>query len=137
MSVLREEIRKMVRLEPPAEGAAAVAGAGGGFRAVLTVEPHLMVLPDHFPGHPILPGMCMVQAVLLAGAAARGVRDLRLTLLKSAKYLRPVEPGHRVIIEGRMNHGPEGVLAIKAKLSLDGQAVADFSLEARPEGEAS
>ena len=131
MSVLREEIRKMVRLEPAEEA------GGAGFRAVLTVDPALEVFPDHFPGHPLLPGMCMVQAVLLAGAAARGVKDLRLTLLKNAKFMRPVEPGDRVILEGRMEDRPDGIVGIKAKLLVEGRSAAEFSLEARVEGEAS
>jgi 3-hydroxymyristoyl/3-hydroxydecanoyl-(acyl carrier protein) dehydratase len=121
MESLREQIRSMVRVEP----------REGGFRAVLTVDPKLSVLPDHFPARAILPGMCMVQAVLVAAAAARGVRDLRLTLLKNAKFMHPVVPGDQVVIEGRMEARPDGTEAIKAKLSMDERAVAEFSLQAR------
>jgi 3-hydroxyacyl-[acyl-carrier-protein] dehydratase len=127
-SILRDEIRKMVRLEP-------AAGGGGVFRAVMTVDPALVVFPDHFPGHPILPGMCMMQAVLAAGAAARGVKDLRLTTLKSAKFMRPMGPGDSVILEGRIDDRPDGLVGIKAKILMDGRSAAEFSLEARAEGE--
>ncbi len=122
MESLREQIRSMVRVEP----------REGGFRAVLTVDPSLSVLPDHFPGQPILPGMCMVQAVLVAAAAARGVRDLRLTLLKNAKFMHPVVPGDQVVIDGIMDARPDGIESIKAKLAMGAQAVAELSLQARP-----
>jgi 3-hydroxymyristoyl/3-hydroxydecanoyl-(acyl carrier protein) dehydratase len=121
MESLREQIRSMVRVE----------AREGGFRAELTVDPKLSVLPDHFPGQPILPGMCMVQAVLAAAAAARGVRDFRLTLLKNAKFMHPVLPGDQVVLEGRLEARPDGTEAIKAKLTKGAQAVAEFSLQAR------
>lgn len=121
MNALRKQIQSMVRVEP----------CEGGFCAVLTVDPALLVLPDHFPTQPILPGICMVQAVLLAAAAARGLPDLRMTLLKNAKFMRPVEPGDSVAMNGRIESKPGGVLAVKAKLQCRSQAVAEISLEAR------
>jgi 3-hydroxymyristoyl/3-hydroxydecanoyl-(acyl carrier protein) dehydratase len=104
----------------------------GGFRAIFNVDPGLLVLPDHFRGHPILPGMCMVQAVLLAGAAVLGVPDLRLGLLKNAKFQQPIRPGDQVVIDAKMVPGNSGEVAIKATLSAGDRSLAEISLVARP-----
>ena len=53
-------------------------------------------LPGHFPGNPIIPG-----AVLLSEAAQAIAQDLAAPgpmQVQSAKFLRPVRPGDRVLI---------------------------------------
>lgn len=121
MNPLREQIRSMLRVE----------AREGGFRATFNVGADLMVLPDHFRDHPILPGICMVQAILVAGAIARGVPDLRVTRLKNAKLMQPVQPGDEVIIDAEVTPGAQDDLAIKAKLFVGEQRRAEFSLTAR------
>lgn len=111
----------MLRVEP----------RDAGFRAVLDVGADLLVLPDHFPGNPILPGICMVQAILVAGAMIRGVNDLRLVRLKNAKMMQPIQPGDKVMIESDTTDTGEGEIHLKAKLVVAGQKRAEFSLIAR------
>jgi 3-hydroxymyristoyl/3-hydroxydecanoyl-(acyl carrier protein) dehydratase len=103
----------------------------GGFQATLQVDEQFVLLPDHFPGNPILPGMCMVQAVLLAAAAAMGENDLRLCTVKNAKLVQPVFPGDAVVIDADMRRDADGQIAIKAKLSSNGERRAEISLTAR------
>ena len=122
MNSLRQQIRSLLQVEP----------REGGFRAVFSVGPDLNVLPDHFPGQPILPGICMMQAVLLAGAARQGVADLHVRNLKNAKMMQPVWPGQKVIIDAEMTPADDGQFAIKAKLSVDDRRCAEFSLVAAP-----
>lgn len=122
MNSLREQIRSMLQVEP----------RDGGFRAVLRVDPKLKILPDHFRDHPILPGICMVQAVLLAGAARHGVADLHVRKLKNAKLLQPVQPGQQVVIDAQMTPTDGGDFLIKAKLSAEDRRCAEFSLVAGP-----
>ena len=122
MNALRQQIRSMLRVEQ----------REGGFRAVFAVGHDLMVLPDHFRESPILPGICMVQAILIAGASARGVEDLRLTRLKNAKLMQPVQPGDELVIDADMIFADSDELVIKAKLFVGEQRRAEFSLTARP-----
>ena len=110
----------MLRVEP----------RDGGFRAVFSVGADLMVLPDHFPGNPILPGICMVQAILVAGAMVKGAADLKLARLKNAKMMQPVQPGDEVVIEADVSEADAGP-AIKSKLLVGEQKRAEFSLVAR------
>ncbi|MGD0541808.1 MAG: hypothetical protein ABSB33_09855 [Tepidisphaeraceae bacterium] len=122
MNPVRKQIRSMLRVEE----------RDGGFRAWFDVEASLIVLGDHFPNRPILPGICMIQAVLLAGAVRQGVGDLRVLRLKNAKWLQPVEPGQQVVIDAEMIPASDGEFHVKAKLSISEKRCAEFSLVVRP-----
>ena len=50
----------------------------------------------HFPGNPIIPGALLLDHVLRAMALPEALREVR-----SAKFLRPVRPGDRVVIRWR------------------------------------
>jgi 3-hydroxyacyl-[acyl-carrier-protein] dehydratase len=120
MNAVREQIRSSLSTETRA----------GGFTARFTLQPDFLLLPDHFPAQPIFPGICMLQAVLLAAAAARAVPELHLRRLKNSKLLQPVRPGDEMTIDADMTEGAGGELAIKARLSVAGQKRAEFSLVA-------
>jgi len=120
MNRLRGEIRDMLQVEE----------RQGGFGAVLEVDAKLGVFPDHFRDGPILPGICLVHAVLLAGAQTRGVDELRIRVLKNLKLTQPVRPGQRVKIEAEMTPAGGNELAIKAKLSVGDRRCAEVSLVA-------
>jgi 3-hydroxymyristoyl/3-hydroxydecanoyl-(acyl carrier protein) dehydratase len=120
MNRLRGEIRDMLQVEKRT----------GGFRAALEVDANLSVLPDHFSDGPILPGICLVQAVLLAGAVSGGVDELRIRVLKTLKLMQPVRPGQRVVIDAEMTPAGGSDLAIKAKLSVGDRRCAEMSLVA-------
>ncbi len=120
MNPMRAQIRSLLEVEP----------RPGGFRAVFDMNESLMVLPDHFRDQPIMPGMCMIQLVLIAGGVAIGVDELRLAVLKNAKFVQPVLPGEQVIIDAEMTGGEDGLMAIKAKLSANDSRRAEINLTA-------
>jgi len=122
MASIREQIRSMLRVTP----------REGGFRAVFNVRTDLEILPDHFRDAPLLPGVCMVQAVLLAGAEAIGAADLRLLRLKTAKMMQPVLPGEEIVIDADLITDPSGDISIKARLFGGERRRAEFTLFARP-----
>ncbi len=103
----------------------------GGFRARLKVDPAFVLFPDHFSSQSIFPGICMLQAVLLAAGMARGLDELHLKQLKNSKLLQPVLPGDEVHIDGEMSGDDDGDVAIKARLFVADQRRAEFSLIAR------
>ena len=117
MNPLREQIRSLLRVEPRA----------GGFRAMFNMDTAVMVLPDHFPDQPIMPGMCMIQLVLIAAGEAHGDQEMRLRVLKNAKFVQPVLPGDQVLIDAEMTT-INGELAIKAKLSANDSRRAEINL---------
>ena len=72
-------------------------------------------LAGHFPEHPIMPGVILIEAVAqLAGIVAQSdpdhapLEDLRLTAVRQAKILGTACPGETLRIEarvvGRMGH---------------------------------
>ncbi len=122
MNPLRTKIGKMLKLER----------REGGFGAVLAVDGKLPIFPDHFPDQAILPGICLVQAVLLAGAASQGLEELRIRVLKNLKFMQPVRPGQSVSIDAQMTPVGDGDFAIKAKLSVEDKRCAEVSLVAWP-----
>jgi 3-hydroxymyristoyl/3-hydroxydecanoyl-(acyl carrier protein) dehydratase len=71
---------------------------GGGVTRLTVAEDH-PALPGHFPGHPIVPGVLLLDAVMQAAGIGRG-RLLR------AKFTAPVRPGDPVDIE-LSRRGPE------------------------------
>lgn len=121
MNPVRLQIRSMLTSQP----------GPTGFRALLKVDPGFMLFPDHFPGQPVLPGICLVQAVLLAGEAWLPCGTaLRLRTLKRAKFLGIVRPGDEIVIEGSATRHDDGSVRIKADLSRRGKRVAQVSLTA-------
>jgi 3-hydroxyacyl-[acyl-carrier-protein] dehydratase len=79
-------------------------------------------LPGHFPGNPIIPG-----AVLLSEAALAIEADLSaapgLLQVQSAKFLRPVRPGDRVLIrfDGDVRAGIRFTCEVEGRPVLTGQ----------------
>jgi 3-hydroxymyristoyl/3-hydroxydecanoyl-(acyl carrier protein) dehydratase len=49
-------------------------------------------LPGHFPGHPVVPGVVLLDAVLAALPAHAG-QAVRVTGFPSVKFLAPLAPG--------------------------------------------
>jgi len=121
MNAVREQIQSMLTTER----------RDGGFHARLLLDSNFILFPDHFRAQPIFPGICMLQAVLIAAGKARGLFDLHLSQLKNSKLLQPVRPGDEVLIDGDITGDARGELTIKARLFVADQKRAEFSLIAR------
>ena len=75
-------------------------------------------LPGHFPGHPLVPGVVVLEQVLLAASQAAGQAAATLRL-PQVKFLAPLYPGQdaEVVLEGQAPRwrfqvlGPDGVVA--------------------------
>jgi len=123
MNSIREQIKSMLTVQP----------RPGGFTAAFKLAADLSILPDHFSNAPILPGVCLVQAVLIGGAIAQGHTNLRLTKLKNAKLMHPIRPGDQVHIEAETTVDPTGQIGIKAKVTGGEKRCAEISLLAIPD----
>ena len=81
-------------------------------------------LRGHFPGHPLLPGVIMIEALAQLGGILAQTRpgiaplnDLRLTAVRQFKILGSIEPGQSLLIEARLEGALSGVLQISGSLS--------------------
>lgn len=102
------------------------------------IERHWQVPPDHpafaghFPGHPVLPGVVLLDLALQAARAC--MPDAGAWAIPQAKFLQPVGPGQTLRL--RLDPTPQGALAFS--FSRDGEVVASGLLrpggasEARP-----
>jgi len=114
MSVLREEIDARV---------SAYENNGETCSGDICFDADFSGFKGHFPGKPIVPGVCMVQAVAVLVARALGSRVTIAELLQ-AKFVSVAEPGANVrIVAGYTQRDPLTYL-VKASLTLNGEALA-------------
>ena len=92
---------------------------------------------DHFPGHPVLPGALLIEAMaqlggVLAEAAMRlrGREDLHalLSMVDRAKFRQMVRPGDRLELEATLTAVREEGGQVHGTVHLDGKLVADAEL---------
>lgn len=92
----------------------------------MTFPANFIGFQGHFPGRPVLPGVCLVLAALLQAEGASRT-PLVLREVVSAKFYAPVEPEVTVrmtysLVDGRLKtaiSGPGGRVA-EIKLTVDG-----------------
>jgi 3-hydroxymyristoyl/3-hydroxydecanoyl-(acyl carrier protein) dehydratase len=62
----------------------------------------------HFPGEPVLPGVCLLQCVLAALSKAEG-KSVSLASVSKARFHSAVFPGETVLLTGRASWNENGV----------------------------
>lgn len=109
----------------------------GEWRAATTMligaeEP---VFSGHFPGFPILPGMCVLECVDLSvrAVAPEMLAVARMDGIESARFTGTVAPGDELIIDLRWNIEADGVRC-SAKVHSGQSAIATIRLTYRRGG---
>ncbi len=65
----------------------------------------------HFPGQPVLPGVCMLKAAVVTLEEGHG-RGVRVTEVRKARFLSPIGPGQTLEVKcTRLDPGPDGFTA--------------------------
>lgn len=77
----------------------------------------------HFPGKPILPGVCLIQAMLSLYEAYHSI-PIRLVELKTAKFIAPVLPGEDIIMECQEVSKRGREIVIKTSCKKDNKKIA-------------
>src|SRR5437763_11989016 len=88
------------------------------------------VFEGHFPGHPILPGVLMIETMAQTGgwlvmALLNFERAAFLAQVKEAKMRAFVAPGQALISEADLVHDGSGFAVASTRLLSDGKRVAD------------
>jgi 3-hydroxyacyl-[acyl-carrier-protein] dehydratase len=95
------------------------------------------VFADHFPGHPVMPGALVIEALAQLGGVLceatmrqRGREDLHalLVAIERAKFRRLVRPGDKLELEARALHVQEGGGQVRATAQVDGQLAVEAEL---------
>ncbi|MEM5275730.1 AMP-binding protein [Cupriavidus taiwanensis] len=87
-------------------------------------------MAGHFPGHPIVPGVVLLDHAVLALGAALG-RPLAVAQASMLKFLSPVRPGERVEVLHQSEAASGGDQTIRFTLRSAGRDVASGTLQVR------
>ena len=89
------------------------------FEQTLRIDAGHPALPGHFPGHPLVPGVVLLEQVALA---LRRWRDQRLARVIEAKFVAPLLPGETATL-CLSGSAPEAARA-RFEIRRDGQLLA-------------
>ncbi|ACD94489.1 3-hydroxyacyl-ACP dehydratase FabZ [Trichlorobacter lovleyi] len=106
-----------------------------GIKNVSINEPFF---PGHFPGHPVMPGVLIVEAMAqVAGIMAYLASDDEtrkkvsyFMAIDSAKFRKPVMPGDQLRIEITTTMNRRGIWGVDGKAFVDDKLVTEASLKA-------
>ena len=90
----------------------------------------------HFPGHPVMPGVLIVEALAqasglligLSGAGTRGEKLFYLAKVDKARFSRPVVPGDQLRLEVQLKRMIRSMGLFIARALVDGDEVASCEL---------
>jgi 3-hydroxyacyl-[acyl-carrier-protein] dehydratase len=110
--------------------------AAGRVRAECVVPAESPVFEGHFPGHPILPGVLMIEAIAQTGgwlllAIGRFERMAFLAKVSEAKLRAFVAPGREMTAEAWLVHDGSGYAVAAGRLAAGGQILADAEITYR------
>jgi len=104
-------------------------------RGEYTVRGDEPFLRGHFPGHPLMPGVLLIEAAAqLAGTVAQcdpgipPLEDLRLTAIRACKILGTAKPSETITLEARVNGRMGGLIQATATASVDARIVLQVEL---------
>lgn len=106
-----------------------------GIKNVTVNEPFF---PGHFPGHPVMPGVLIVEAMAqVAGIMAYLASDEEtrkkvsyFVAIDNAKFRRPVQPGDQLRIEVITTMSRRGIWGVEAKAYVADTLVTEADLKA-------
>ncbi len=107
-----------------------------GLKNVTINEPFFQ---GHFPGHPIMPGVLLLEAMAQTGGvmALKSIppEDVKKKVLyfmsiDKAKFRKPVIPGDQVRFELELTRARGTIMSFKATATVDGGVVAEAEMMA-------
>lgn len=93
--------------------------------------------PGHFPYHPVMPGVLIVEAMAQAAAVLSfKTMDMKPTEesvyyfagIDSARFKKPVSPGDQIILNVKIDRVLKGIWKYKGVAKVDGEVVAEASM---------
>ncbi len=107
--------------------------AGRTIKAQAQVPETSTIFEGHFPGHPLMPGVLLVEAMaqtsgwLIIGATGF-TRMPFLAAVKEAKLRTFVSPGQTLSLAASLLHEGSGYAITKASIDVDGKTIANSEI---------
>jgi 3-hydroxyacyl-[acyl-carrier-protein] dehydratase len=106
-----------------------------GLKNVSINEPFF---PGHFPGHPVMPGVLIIEALAqvaavlayLSSDADASSKVVYFTGIDNARFRKPVVPGDQLRFELDVTACKRGIWMFNAKALVDGKLVTEAELKA-------
>jgi 3-hydroxyacyl-[acyl-carrier-protein] dehydratase len=102
-----------------------------GVKCVTANEPFFV---GHFPGHPVMPGVLILEALAQASALMtlttmpeeqRAGKVIYFMAIDGARFRKPVVPGDRLELHCTMLKNKGAVIKVRGEAKVDGQVVAE------------
>ncbi len=110
---------------------------GESIRALKNVSVNEPFFPGHYPHHPVMPGVLIVEAMAQAAAILSfrtlgGKPDDKSVYyfvgIDGARFKRPVGPGDQLILEVKITANKRGIWKFSATAKVEGQVAAEAEL---------
>lgn len=98
-----------------------LAQDNGRINALLEINPNHRIFDGHFPGQPVVPGICMMQ--MMKEVLESAISDkVRLASADNIKFLRAIVPGENNFFQAEIIsvHGENGNIKVSATLKNEG-----------------
>ncbi len=110
--------------------------AARAIRAEADIPATSTVFEGHFPGHPLMPGVLLLEAMAqtsgwLMVAMSKFERMAFLAAAKQAKFRQFVSPGARLSIVAKLVHDGSGYAITEAAIEVAGKTVASAEITLR------
>ena len=111
--------------------------AGKKITAIKNVTANEEFFNGHFPNHPVMPGVLIIEALaqtaaIFAFMSADSKLDkdavVYFATIYSARFKRPVEPGDQLVMEAELVRSSRGMWKFRTKGMVDGQLAVEAEL---------